>query len=221
MDTLRNVPQYIPWHIRIFLSQFVAIRCAYGPKFRQNFTCIYCFFQFFLILWRCKIFLKLWSEYQLCFTKSQVFLTTCKCWFSCNTALNFLGMAAKSAIGRYLDIVEFSNWRFYRPLDGVYCSTNCSRHLTSEAAENCPKGFPITQNMDFDPRTMSLACSEAELLPKWNFHFLKSSLTPYSPSIPFLTVRWIWGFWKWFLMIPNHPKHGVWHQNHVSSTFRS
>ena len=126
MDTLRNVPQYIAWHIRIFLSQFVAIRCAYGRKFRQNFTCIYWFFQFFLILWRCKIFLKLWREYQLCFTKSQVFLTTCECWFSCNTALNFLGMAAKSAIGRYLDIVEFSNWRFYRPLDGVYCSTNCS-----------------------------------------------------------------------------------------------
>ena len=123
MDTLRNVPQYIAWHIRIFLSQFVAIRCAYGPKFRQNFTCIYWFFQFFLILWRCKIFLKLWREYQLCFTKCQVFLTTCECWFSCNTALNFLGMAAKSAIGRYLDIVEFSNWRFYRPLDGVYCST--------------------------------------------------------------------------------------------------
>ena len=131
MDTLRNVPQYIAWHIRIFLSQFVAIRCAYGPKFRQNFTCIYWFFQFFLILWRCKIFLKLWREYQLCFTKCQVFLTTCKCWFSCNTALNFLGMAAKSAIGRYLDIVEFSNWRFYRPLDGVYCSTNWYKPLVA------------------------------------------------------------------------------------------
>ena len=41
-------------------------------------------------------------------------------------ALNFRCMAAKSAIGRYLDIVEFSNWRFYRPLDGVYCRTHCN-----------------------------------------------------------------------------------------------
>ena len=90
-----------------------------------------------------------------------------------------------------------------------------------EVPENCPKGFPITQNMDFDPRTMSLACSEAELLPKLDFHFLKSSSTPYSLSTPFLTVRWIWGFWKWPLMIPHHPKHGVWHQNHDHGTFRS
>ena len=90
-----------------------------------------------------------------------------------------------------------------------------------EVPENCPKGFPITQNMDFDPRTMSLACSEAELLPKLDFHFLKSSSTPYSLSTPFLTVRWIWGFWKWSLMIPHHPKHGVWHQNHDHGTFRS
>ena len=151
----------------------------------------------------------------------------------------------------------------------------------SEASENGPEWFPITQNMGFDTRTMSLAMSEAELLSKLDFHFLKSSLTPYSPSIPFLTVRWIWGFWKWSLMIPHtqnmgfdtrtmtmahseakllpqlqfhflkssltsyspsaafltfrliwgfwkwspviphNPKHGFWHQNHVCSMLRS
>ena len=70
-------------------------------------------------------------------------------------------------------------------------------------------------------RTMSLAHSEAKLLPKLQFHFLKSSLTSYSPSAAFLTFRLIWGFWKWSPVIPHNPKHGVWHQNHVCSMLRS
>ena len=70
-------------------------------------------------------------------------------------------------------------------------------------------------------RTMSLAHSEAKLLPQLQFHFLKSSLTSYSPSAAFLTFRLIWGFWKWSPVIPHNPKHGVWHQNHVCSMLRS
>ena len=64
-------------------------------------------------------------------------------------------------------------------------------------------------------RTMSLACSEAEL----EFHFLKYFLTSYSPSTQFLAFRSIWGLWEWFQMIPHAKKPGVWHQNHVSRTF--
>ena len=51
---------------------------------------------------------------------------------------------------------------------------------------NGSKWFPIPQNIGFDTRTMYLACSEAVLLPKLEFHFLKSFLTSYSPSTPFL-----------------------------------
>ena len=75
--------------------------------------------------------------------------------------------------------------------------------------------------MGFDTRTMSLAHSEAKLLPQLQFHFLKSSFTSYSPSAAFLTFRLIWGFWKWSPVIPHNPKHGFWHQNHVSSMLRS
>ena len=49
---------------------------------------------------------------------------------------------------------------------------------------------------------MSLACSEADLLPKLEFRFLKSSLTSYSLTIQFLAFMSIWGFWKWSQMIP-------------------
>ena len=70
-------------------------------------------------------------------------------------------------------------------------------------------------------RTMSLAHSEAKLLPQLQFHVLKSSLTSYIPSAAFLTFRLIWGFWKWSPVIPHNPKHGVWHQNHVCSMLRS
>ena len=64
---------------------------------------------------------------------------------------------------------------------------------------------------------MFLACSEAEL----EFHFLKYSLTSYSPSTHFLAFRLIWGFWKWSQMIPHITKHWFCHQNHVSSMLRS
>ena len=39
--------------------------------------------------------------------------------------------------------------------------------------------------------------------------------------IPFLTFRSIWIFWKWSQMIPQTPKHGFWHKNHVSNMLRS
>ena len=78
----------------------------------------------------------------------------------------------------------------------------------------------ITQNMGFDTRAISIACSEADN-PKLEFHFLKSSLTSYSPSTLFLTFWSIWGFWKWSQMILHNSKHGFWHQNHVSSMLRS
>ena len=66
---------------------------------------------------------------------------------------------------------------------------------------------------------MSLACicSEAELLQKLEFHFLKSFLTSYINCTQFLALWSIWGFWKWSQMIPHTQKHGDWHQNHVSS----
>ena len=86
---------------------------------------------------------------------------------------------------------------------------------------NGPKWFPIAQNIDFDTRTISLPCSEAELLPKLECHILKSFLTSHSPSTQFLAFRLIWGFWKWSQMILHTPKHWFCHQNHVSSMLRS
>ena len=83
-----------------------------------------------------------------------------------------------------------------------------------------PNDSFITQNMGFDTRAISIACSEADN-PKLEFHFLKSSLTSYSPSTLFLTFWSIWGFWKWSPVIPHNPKHGFWHQNHVCSMLRS
>ena len=87
----------------------------------------------------------------------------------------------------------------------------------SEASENGPKWFPISQNIGFVTRTMSLASSEAEL----EFHFLKYFLTSFSPSTQFLASRSIWGFWKWSQMIPHIPKPWFCHQNHVPSMLRS
>ena len=78
----------------------------------------------------------------------------------------------------------------------------------------------ITQNMGFDTRAISIACSEADN-PKLEFHLLKSSLTSYGPSTLFLTFWSIWGSWKLSQMIPHHPEHVFWHQNHVFSMFRS
>ena len=138
-----------------------------------------------------------------------------------SVSVNFCHYSEEGSLRNVKNKVLVLPWGWKSVVFFVSKYTSHSRHLTSEAPENCPKGFPITQNMVFDTRTESLACSEAELLPKLDFHFLKSSSTPYSLSTPFLTVRWIWGFWKLSLMIPHHPKHGVWHQNHVSSTFRS
>ena len=70
---------------------------------------------------------------------------------------------------------------------------------------------PYPKTLVFVARTMSLACSEAEL----DFHFLKYFLTSYSPSTQFLAFRSIWGFLKWSQMIPHIPKHWFCHQNHV------
>ena len=65
--------------------------------------------------------------------------------------------------------------------------------------------------------------SEASDQPRGQkrFHFLKSSLPSYSLSILLLPFRSIQDFWKWFQMILHFPKHWFWHQNHVSSMFRS
>ena len=56
---------------------------------------------------------------------------------------------------------------------------------------------------------------------RFKFHCLKASLASYTTSTLFLTFRWVWGFWKWSQMISHGPKHGVRHQNQVSSMFRS
>ena len=87
---------------------------------------------------------------------------------------------------------DFTSWSPpWPPTAPPTCSWPSGRSKTSE---NGSKSFPIPQNIGFDTRTMYLACSEAELLPKLEFHFLKSSLTSYSPSTLFLTFWSIWGF---------------------------
>ena len=89
----------------------------------------------------------------------------------------------------------------------------------SEASENDPKWCPIAQNIGFATTTMSLACPEAELLPKLEFHFLKSFLTSYSPSTQFLTFRSNWGLQKCSQMIPHSTCPLVRHQKQLSSQF--
>ena len=80
---------------------------------------------------------------------------------------------------------------------------------------------PYPKTICFDTRTMFLASSKAELLPKLEFHILKSLLTSYSPTTQYLSFRSIWGILKWSQMIPHTPKHWFCHQNHVSSMLRS
>ena len=82
-------------------------------------------------------------------------------------------------------------------------------------------GGPCSPHTTFDTRTTFLAYFEAELVPKLEFHFLKSFFTSYSLSTQFLTFRSIWGFCKWSKIIPYSPKHWFCHQNHVSSMLRS
>ena len=96
--------------------------------------------------------------------------------------------------------------------------------FSGSEASDWPEGIsnftfwcPIPHNIG----TMSLAFSEAELLPKLECHTLKSFLTSYSTCTQFLALRSIWGFWKWSQMIPYTPKHWCCHQNHVFSIFRS
>ena len=50
---------------------------------------------------------------------------------------------------------------------------------------------------------------------------LTSSLACYSPSNLFLSIRWVWGFWKWSQMISYGPKHGFSHQNQFSRRLRT
>ena len=69
---------------------------------------------------------------------------------------------------------DFTSWSPpWPPTAPPTCSWPSGRSKTSE---NGSKWFPIPQNIGFD--TMYLACSEADLLPKLEFHFLKSSLPP-------------------------------------------
>ena len=58
-------------------------------------------------------------------------------------------------------------------------------------------------------------------IPNFKFHPLKLFLASCSPSTLFLAHMTICGFWKWSQMISNPHKPGVWHQNQVSSIFRS
>ena len=83
----------------------------------------------------------------------------------------------------------------------------------SEADESGPKWFPIPKNIGIDTKNKS---------PAWvTISLLEVVFGSYSPSTLFLTFRWVWGFWKWSQMISHGPKHGVRHQNQVSSMFRS
>ena len=50
---------------------------------------------------------------------------------------------------------------------------------------------------------------------------MKTFLTSSGPSTLFLTFRSSWGSQKWSHMIPHVKKHEVWHQNQVSSMFRT
>ena len=105
----------------------------------------------------------------------------------------------------------------FRSLTSYNPSTQFLTFRSIWASENGLNWFPISQNIGFVTRTISLAGSEAEL----EFHFLKFLLTSYSPSTQFLAVRSIWGFCKWSQMIPHTPKHWFCHQNHVSSMLRT
>ena len=71
--------------------------------------------------------------------------------------------------------------------------------------------------MVLDTKIKSRAWSEAELLN----YSLKWSLTSYRHYFSFLMFRSIWGFWKWSQMISHTQKHGVRHQNQVSSSITS
>ena len=135
---------------------------------------------------------------------SQMIPHITKHWFSCQTHVSrtLRSWVRISLLEVLLDLLQ--------PLHPVL-----GLAVRSGASENGPKWFPISQNIGFVTRTMSVACSEAEL----EFHFLKYFLTSYSPSTQFLAFRSIWGLWKWFQMIPQAKKPGVWHQNHVSRTF--
>ena len=50
-------------------------------------------------------------------------------------------------------------------------------------------------------------------------YFQKFSLASYSTYRWLLPFRSIWGLWQWSQMIPHTKKHGIWHQNQVSSMF--
>ena len=50
---------------------------------------------------------------------------------------------------------------------------------------------------------------------------MKWLLNSYCQYSLILTFRPIWGFWRCSELIPHTNKHGVWHQNQVSSTARS
>ena len=115
--------------------------------------------------------------------------------------------------------LEFSSWSPSWPPTASSPSSWPSGHF--EASENGPKWFPIPQNIGFDTRTMSLACSKVGLVPKLEFHSLKSFLTSYSPSTQFLAFTLTWSFWKWSQVITQTTKRWFWHQNHVSSMLRN
>ena len=109
----------------------------------------------------------------------------------------------------------FTSWSC--PWPPTACTVWSCPSGQSESFENYLKWLPMPKNMALDTRTMFLACSEAEL----EFHSLKCSLSPYSPSTLFMAFKSIWGLWKLSQMIAYAQKHSFEHQNHVSSMLRS
>ena len=88
--------------------------------------------------------------------------------------------------------------------------------INPRLTKNGPKWFPMPQNIGFDTKINSTACSEARL--HLLLHSLKLSLASYSPSNMF---RSIWGSWKWYQIIPYTQKYGIWHQIQVFRFLRA
>ena len=74
--------------------------------------------------------------------------------------------------------------------------------------------------MSWATLTHGCSCTHEAIIclePKIQLHSFKLSLASYSQSTPFLTFRSIWGSQKWSQVIPQTPKHRVWHQHQVHS----
>ena len=114
----------------------------------------------------------------------------------------------------------------------VLVTLACSEQFHSLKSSNSPYrsiwGFwkwavliAHTQKHGFGHQKQVSSMLRSLVTPKLEFHFLKLSLASYSMYGLFLSFRSIWVLWKLSQMIAHAQKHGLGHQNHVSSMLRS